>query len=173
MAVLNHFVLLLHCTPGLSCLVPYTPHAVDVHAETEYDKAKDDDEKCLGVLVGKVLHLGSELIQLAPPCESSACINIPFVLLLVCVLGFLLNVLIQERSPVGDEKAMRIVVRSRHPFQLSCRDKFSHEDACASLNTLTTIVGKLHVVLVELDAVTEDTEHGTCSHDVRIEAFFL
>ena len=89
------------------------------------------------------------------------------------VLSFLLDVLVKERSPVGDEKTMRIIVRSWHSFQLTCGNKFSHEDACTSLNALTAIVGKLHVVLVELDAVTEDTEHGTCSHDVRIEAFFL
>ena len=88
MAVLNHFVLLLYCTPGLSCLVPYTPHAVEVHTETEDDKAKDDDKECLGVLVGEILHLGSELIQLAPSCESSACINIPFVLFFVLRIIF-------------------------------------------------------------------------------------
>ena len=68
---------------------------------------------------------------------------------------------------------MRVIVRSRHSFQLTSGDKFSHKDACASLDALTAIVGELHVVLVELDTVTEDTEHGTCSHDVGVKAFLL
>ena len=80
---------------------------------------------------------------------------------LVRVLGFLLNVLVKERSPVGDEKTMRIIVRSWHSFQLTCGNKFSHEDACTSLNALTAIVGELHIVLIEIDIVTEDAEHRT------------
>ena len=92
---------------------------------------------------------------------------------LVRVLGFLLNVLVQEGTPVGDKKAMWVVLCPWHSLQLTCGDKLTHEDACASLYTLPTIIRKLHVVLVELDAVTEDAENGTCTHDVRVEAFLL
>jgi len=92
---------------------------------------------------------------------------------LVRVLGFLLNVLVQERSPVGDEKAMRIVFSPGHSLQLSSGDKLAHQDACASLNALTAIIGKLHLVLVEVDAVTEDAEHGTRTHDIGVKALFL
>ena len=92
---------------------------------------------------------------------------------LVRVLGFLLNVLVQEGTPVGDEKTVWVVLSPWNTLQLTCGDKLTHKDACASLYTLTAIVRELHVVLVELDAVTEDAEYGTCTHDIRVEAFFL
>ena len=66
---------------------------------------------------------------------------------------------------------MRVILSPRHSFQLTCSDKLAHEDACASLNALTAIIGKLHLVLVEMDAVTEDAEHGTGSHDVGVKTF--
>ena len=68
---------------------------------------------------------------------------------------------------------MRVVLCPGNTFQLSCGDKLTHQNARASLYALTAIVGKLHLVLVELDAVTEDAEHGTGTHDVGVEAFFL
>ena len=61
---------------------------------------------------------------------------------------------------------MRVVVGTRHTLQLTCSDKFSCQDACSTLDTLTTIVSELHLVLVKLDAVTEDAEYSTCTHDI-------
>ena len=92
---------------------------------------------------------------------------------LVRVLGFLFNVLVQEGTPVGNEKAMWVVLSPWNTLQLTCGDKLAHEDACTSLYTLTSIVRELHVVLVKLDAVTEDAEYGTCTHDIRVKAFLL
>jgi len=66
---------------------------------------------------------------------------------------------------------MRVVFRSRYAFQLPSRDKLAHQDACTPLNALTAIVGELHLVLVEMDAVTEDAEHGTGSHDIGVKTF--
>ena len=68
---------------------------------------------------------------------------------------------------------MRVIFCPRHPFQLTCSDKLAHENACASLNALTAIIGKFHLVLVEIDAVAKDTEHGTRTHDVGVETFLL
>ena len=68
---------------------------------------------------------------------------------------------------------MGVVVRPGNTFELSCRDKLSGKDACSSLNTLAAIVGELHLLFVEVDAVAEDAEHGTRTHDIGIEAFLL
>ena len=68
---------------------------------------------------------------------------------------------------------MRIILRPRHTLHLSRRHQFAHQDIASSLYPLPTIVGELHLVLVELDAVTEDTEDGTRSHDIAIETFLL
>ena len=66
---------------------------------------------------------------------------------------------------------MRVVFCSRYTFQLTSRDKLAHENACTSLNALTAIVGELHLVLVEMDAVTENAEHGTGTHDIGVKTF--
>ena len=68
---------------------------------------------------------------------------------------------------------MRVVVRPGNTFELSSCNKLSGEDACTSLNTLAAIVGELHLFFVEIDAVAEDTEHGTRAHDIGIKAFLL
>lgn len=68
---------------------------------------------------------------------------------------------------------MRVVVGSWHSFELSCRDKFTHQDACTSLDTLSSIVGELQRLFIELDTVTEDTEHGTRTHDIGVKTFLL
>ncbi len=68
---------------------------------------------------------------------------------------------------------MWVVVSSRHSFQLSCRHQFTGQHIGSALDALSAIVGKLHLPLVKLDTVTEDTEHGTCSHNIGVEALFL
>ena len=68
---------------------------------------------------------------------------------------------------------MGVVVRPWNTFELSCRDELSGKDACSSLDTLAAIVGELHLLFVEIDAVAEDAEHGTRTHDIGIEAFLL
>ena len=68
---------------------------------------------------------------------------------------------------------MWVVVSSRHSFQLSCRHQFTGQHIGSTLDALSAVVGELHLLLVELDAVTEDTEHGTCSHDVGVETLFF
>ena len=42
-----------------------------------------------------------------------------------------------------------------------------------SLYPLPTVVGELHLLLVELDAVAKDAEHGTRTHDIVVKALFL
>ena len=61
---------------------------------------------------------------------------------------------------------MRIVLRSRYTLEFSACHQFTCQDACASLDTLTAIVGELHLFLIEVDAVAEDGEDRTCTHDV-------
>ena len=68
---------------------------------------------------------------------------------------------------------MWVVVSSRHSFQLSCRHQFTGQHIGSALDTLSAVVGELHLLLVELDTVTEDAEHGTCSHDVGVETLFF
>ena len=68
---------------------------------------------------------------------------------------------------------MRIVLRPRHALHLSRRHQFTHQNIAPSLYPLPTVVGELHLLLVELDAVAKDAEHGTRTHDVVVEAFFL
>ena len=68
---------------------------------------------------------------------------------------------------------MRVVVRPGNTFELSCRNKLSGEDACTSLYTLATIVGELHLLFVEVDAIAEYAEHSTRTHDIGIKAFLL
>ena len=68
---------------------------------------------------------------------------------------------------------MGVVVRPGNTFELSCRDKLSGKDACSSLNTLAAIVGELHLLFVEVDAVAEDAEHGTRTHDIVVKALLL
>src|SRR5574344_292281 len=112
-------------------------------------------------------YLGSSLSGIFSPT------SIFFHPISVCQFGFLFNILIEKRSPVGDEQSVRVVVSPGNTFELSCRNKLSGEDACSSLDTLATIVGELHLFFVEIDAVTEDAEHGTRTHDIGIKAFLL
>ena len=79
----QHLILLLNGTFGILILAPHASHAVNVHGKADEDKAKYDGEECLGVVVGKVLHSGSHLVQLTPLGESPTCINVLFVLILV------------------------------------------------------------------------------------------
>ena len=108
-AVLHHFVLLLHCILWLLSLVPNTPHSVDVHTEAEDDKTKDDDEKSLRVLVGELLYLGSELVQLTPTCEPSTSINFPIVLFFVLRIIFVGHFLADDEFLPTSQSLLRLV----------------------------------------------------------------
>ena len=66
---------------------------------------------------------------------------------------------------------MRIVLRPRHALHLSRRHQFTHQNIAPSLYPLPTVVGELHLLLVELDAVAKDAEHGTRTHDIVVKAF--
>lgn len=68
---------------------------------------------------------------------------------------------------------MRIVLRPRHALHLSRRHQFTHQNIAPSLYPLPTVVGELHLLLVELDAVAKDAEHGTRTHDIVVKALFL
>ena len=59
---------------------------------------------------------------------------------LIVVLCLLVNVLVEQRSPVHDEQSVGIVVRPGHSLQLTCRDEFTGKDIAASLDALTAIV---------------------------------
>ena len=74
--------------------------------------------------------------------------------------------ILKKGSPVGDEQSMRVVVSTGNTLQMTCRHKFSGHYACTSLDALSAIVGELHLLLIELDTVTEDAEHRTRTHDV-------
>ena len=68
---------------------------------------------------------------------------------------------------------MWVVVSPRNSFQLSCRHQFTGQHIGSALDALSAVVGKLHFLLVKLNAVTKDAEHGTSSHDVGVESLFL
>ena len=68
---------------------------------------------------------------------------------------------------------MGIVLRPWHTLHLSRRHQFTHQDVAPSLNPLPSVVGELHLLLVELDAVAKDAEHGTRTHDIVVKALFL
>ena len=68
---------------------------------------------------------------------------------------------------------MRIILRPWNSLQIALCHQLTHKDRCPSLNALTTIVGERHILFTESDAVTENTEDSTRSHDIAIEAFFL
>ena len=68
---------------------------------------------------------------------------------------------------------MRVIVGSGNTLQMTCRHQFSGHDACTSLDTLSAIVGKLHLLFIELDTVTEYAEHSTRTHDIWVEAFLF
>lgn len=66
------------------------------------------------------------------------------------LVGLLLNILIQQRSPVCYQQSMWIIVRSRHSLQLSCCHQFSCQDIAASLNAMSSVIGELHMQYVPL-----------------------
>lgn len=41
---------------------------------------------------------------------------------LIVRLGFLVNILVQQGAPTGDEQAVRVVLGSRHSLQMACGD---------------------------------------------------
>ena len=91
----------------------------------------------------------------------------------IVALRLLVNILVEQGSPVHYQQSMWVVVSSRHSFQLSCRHQFTGQHIGSTLDALSAVVGELHLLLVELDTVTEDAEHGTCSHDVGVETLFF
>ena len=56
---------------------------------------------------------------------------------------------------------------------MTCCDKLTGQNARPTLNSLPAVIGELHFFFIELDAVTEDAENGTRSHDIGIEALLL
>lgn len=68
---------------------------------------------------------------------------------------------------------MRVVLRARHPLELSGSDQFAHQDVAPAFDALPSVVGELHLGSVEADAVAEDGEHRARSEDIAVEAFFL
>ena len=68
---------------------------------------------------------------------------------------------------------MRIVLCSGYTLELSCRHQFTHQDIAPSLDALPSVVGELHLLLVESHAVTIDGEHRTRTQNVGVETLFL
>ena len=92
---------------------------------------------------------------------------------LIVVLCLLLDVLVQQRAPVHDEQPVRVVLRARHPFELSGCDQFAHQDVAPAFDALPSVVGELHFGCIESDAVAEDGEHRACSENVAVETFLF
>ena len=92
---------------------------------------------------------------------------------LIAVLCFLLDVPVQQRAPVHDEQPVGVVLRARHTLELSGSDQLAHQDVAPAFDALPSVVGELHFLTVEADAVAEDAEHRTRAHDIRVETFFL
>ena len=105
--------------------------------------------------------------------SSDTLIGLFMIHALIIHLSLLLNILIQQGTPVGDKQAMWVVVSTRNTLYLTSCHQFSCQDAGPTFYPLTTIIGELHFVLVKLDAVTEDAEDSTRTHNVGIEALFL
>ena len=85
----------------------------------------------------------------------------------------LFHILVEDSAPVDDEQSVWVVLRPGNPFKKALGHQLTHQHGCPALNTLTAIVGERHVLLAELNAVTENTEDGTRSHNIAIETFFL
>ena len=92
---------------------------------------------------------------------------------LVVAFRFLLDVLVQQRAPVHDKQPVRVVVRSRHTFELSRCNQFTHEDIAAAFDTLSPVISELHVLLVKGDAVAKDGEYRARTQDIGVESSFL
>ena len=92
---------------------------------------------------------------------------------LIVVLCLLLDVLVQQRAPVHDEQPVRVVLRARHPFELSGCDQFAHQDVAPAFDALPSVVGELHFGCIESDAVAEDGEHRARSENVAVETFLF
>ena len=92
---------------------------------------------------------------------------------LVVVLRFLVDILVQQRAPVHNEQPVRVVVRARHALELTCRDQFTGEDVAAPLNALMTVVGELHPLPVESDAVADNREYRARAEDIVVKTFLL
>ena len=92
---------------------------------------------------------------------------------LVIILIPLLYILVKEGTPINNEKTVGVILRPRNTTELTGGDNLTHEDGGAAFYTLATIIGELHIFLVELDTVTVDAKHTAGSHDVIIETFFL
>ena len=94
-------------------------------------------------------------------------------MVLIVAFRFLLDVLVQQCAPVHDEQPVRVVLRPGYTLELSRCNQFAHQDIAAPFDTLPSVVGKLHLLLVEGDAVAENRKDGARSQDVRVETFFL
>lgn len=55
---------------------------------------------------------------------------------------FLFQVLVQKRSPVGNQNAMRIILRPGDFLQASSSHNLTHQDIGSSLYSLPAIVGE-------------------------------
>ena len=85
----------------------------------------------------------------------------------------LLKILVKDCAPVDDKKSVRVVLGTRNTLQIAFCDKLAHQNTGSTLDTLSAIVLEGHILLIELDAVTEDTEYSTGSHDITIKTFLL
>ena len=195
----QHLLLPL-CGSGIAVRCPAGPDdAVEVEDETQDDEAEHQAEECPAVVVGKGLDADGHAVYTDCPGKPAACTDlllVAFPVLRVVLVGHLLpekhflevphsqalliaefrllfDVLVEQSAPIYNQQPVRVVLCPGDTLQLSCRHQLTGQDACAPLDALATVVGELHLVLVELDAVTEDAEDGTRAHDVGVEAFFL
>jgi hypothetical protein len=80
--------------------------------------------------------------------------------------GLVIEVLVLEGTPVSDEQSMWIVLRPRDVLDLTGGDDASLQITAASLYQLRAIVGELPRLLVEMDAVTDDSTDSRGRDDI-------
>lgn len=114
-------------------------HLNDVETETQCYKTKDNGKEQFLVSVGEALYISCYLVEFGSLCKLASGSHLSliavFVLWIILIrhllsenhflpthiydrlivrLGFLLYILVQKGSPVGDKQAVRVVLRSRH-----------------------------------------------------------
>ena len=163
--------------------------AIDIPGESTDGKAEDDDKEQCPVCVGEALHLGCSPVDACRlgelPSGGHLTLVAVFVLRIVpvrhllaeqhpsesldvhkprCLIvdfRFLFDVLVQQGAPVHDEQPVWVVLCPGYTLELSCRHQLTHQDVAPSLDALPSVVGELHLLLVEGHAVAIDGEHRT------------
>ena len=83
------------------------------------------------------------------------------------------DVFVEQGAPIHYQQSVRVVLRPRYSFELTCRHQLAHQYIASALDALPSVIGELHIALVEADAVAIDGKHGTRTQDVGVKTFLF